>query len=94
MFHQRLANEFLMALSMRALGIIAPALREEEQREAFDEFHSAFKEELLRYEQARERMRARLAGRSEASVRWADDEITQTPATGRDSPAGCDGAAG
>ncbi len=41
---------------------MSPALREEEQRDAFEEFHAAFKEELLRYEQARERMQARLQG--------------------------------
>jgi hypothetical protein len=48
--HQRLANEFLLQLARRALAIIAPCLREEEQRDAFAEFHAAFEEELLRYE--------------------------------------------
>jgi hypothetical protein len=51
--HQRLANEFLLSLSRRALRIIAPYLRGEEQRDAFTEFHAAFKEELLRYEYER-----------------------------------------
>jgi hypothetical protein len=70
--HIRLANEFLLRLARRALGIIAPCLREEEQRDAFAEFHSAFKEELLRYEYKRDRMQARLngaAGRRRASDR-------------------------
>jgi hypothetical protein len=60
--HQRLANEFLMQLARRALAIIAPCLRKEEQRDAFAEFHAAFKEELLRYENEREQLQARLAG--------------------------------
>jgi hypothetical protein len=60
--HQRLANEFVIRLARRALAIISPCLREEEWRDAFDEFHAAFKEELLRYEQERERMGARLRG--------------------------------
>ncbi len=60
--HQRLANEFVIRLARRALSIIAPCLREEEWRDAFDEFHEAFKEELLRYEEERERMAARLRG--------------------------------
>jgi hypothetical protein len=60
--HQRLANEFVLRLARRALAIIGPCLREEEWRDAFDEFHAAFKEELLRYEQERERMAARLRG--------------------------------
>jgi hypothetical protein len=61
--HQRLANEFVIRLARRALAIIAPCLREEEWRDAFDEFHAAFREELLRYEEERDRMRARLRGR-------------------------------
>jgi hypothetical protein len=61
--HQRLANEFVIRLARRALSIIAPCLREEEWRDAFDEFHAAFREELLRYEEERDRMRARLRGR-------------------------------
>ncbi len=60
--HQRLANEFVIRLARRALAIIAPCLREEEWRDAFDEFHVAFKEELLSYEEERERMAARLHG--------------------------------
>jgi hypothetical protein len=60
--HQRLANEFVIRLARRALAIIAPCLREEEWRDAFDEFHAAFREELLRYEEERERMAARLRG--------------------------------
>ena len=60
--HQRLANEFVIRLARRALAIIAPSLREEEWRDAFEEFHMAFKEELLQYEQERERMAARLRG--------------------------------
>jgi hypothetical protein len=60
--HQRLANEFVIRLARRALAIIAPCLREEEWRDAFDEFHDAFKEEVLRYEEERERMEARLRG--------------------------------
>jgi hypothetical protein len=60
--HQRLANEFLLRLARRALAIIAPCLREEEQRDAFAEFHTAFKEELLRYEEEKDRMQSRLKG--------------------------------
>jgi hypothetical protein len=60
--HQRLANEFLLQLARRALAIIAPCLREEERRDAFAEFLAAFKEELLRYENERERVQARLTG--------------------------------
>jgi hypothetical protein len=65
--HQRLANEFLLCLSRRALAIIAPCLPEEDKRGAFSEFHAAFKEELLRYEQDRERMQARLRARPSAA---------------------------
>jgi hypothetical protein len=61
--HQRLANEFLLRLARRALAIIAPCLREEEQRDAFEEFHMAFKEELLRYEEEKDRLQARLRAR-------------------------------
>jgi hypothetical protein len=78
--HQRLANEFLLRLSRRALAIIAPCLREEEQRDAFSEFHEAFKEELLRYEQDRERMQARLNGRPAAVP--APDEAAANPRPG------------
>ena len=60
--HQRLANEFVIRLARRVLAIIAPCLREEEWRDAFDEFHEAFKEEPLRYEEERERMASRLRG--------------------------------
>jgi hypothetical protein len=78
--HQRLANEFLLRLSRRALAIIAPCLREEQQRDAFSEFHAAFKEELLRYEQDRERMQARLNGRPAAVL--APDEADAIPRPG------------
>lgn len=61
--HQRLAQEFLLRLSKRALWVISPALREEEFRDAFEGFHAAFKEELDWYEFEKERMAARLAGR-------------------------------
>jgi hypothetical protein len=60
--HQRLVNEFLLRLARRALQIIAPCLREEEYRDAFDEFFAAFKEELLWFEHESERIQARLAG--------------------------------
>lgn len=71
--HQRLANELVLRLARRALSIIAPCLREEEHRDAFSEFHDAFKEELLRYEDERERMLARLRGNS-------TDERIEVPA--------------
>ena len=61
--HQRLANEFLLRLAKRATWIISPALREEEQHDAYQEFHAAFKEELCWYEYERAKMLARLAGR-------------------------------
>lgn len=60
--HQRLENEFLYRLARRAVAIVTPCLREEEWRDAFEEFHLAFKEELHWYEEQRERMRARLTG--------------------------------
>jgi hypothetical protein len=62
MRHERLENEFLLRLARRALHIIAPCLREEEHRDAFNEFHAAFKEELLWFECQWERMQTRLAG--------------------------------
>ena len=77
--HQRLANEFLLRLSRRALAIIAPCLRGEEQRDAFSEFHAAFKEELLRYEQDRERMQARLNGRPSAGQLPDEDNPIRRP---------------
>jgi hypothetical protein len=58
--HERLANEFLLRLARRATWIISPALREEEQRDAFEEFHAAFREELCWYEIERKKMRAHL----------------------------------
>lgn len=58
--HKRLENEFIFRLARRALAIIAPCLREEEQRDAFCEFHQAFAEELAWYEYERERMKMRL----------------------------------
>ena len=63
MHHERLANEFVLRLAQRALWIIAPALREEEHQDAFEEFARAFHEELVQYEQDRKRMIARLKGR-------------------------------
>jgi hypothetical protein len=75
--HQRLANEFVFRLARRALAIIAPCLREEEWRDAFDEFHAAFKEELLRYEEERDRMRARLRGRPGAAEPTSESDASQ-----------------
>ena len=60
--HQRLMNELVLSLARRALGVIAPCLRDEEHNDAFREFFEAFKEELLRYEEKRERMQTRLKG--------------------------------
>ena len=57
--HQRLANEFLLRLARRALQIIAPCLREEEHRDAFEEFTAAFKEEFNWFQMQCERMRKR-----------------------------------
>lgn len=62
--NQRLFTELTYRLAHRALSVIAPLLREEEHRDAFDEFHRAFRDELLWYEVQRERMQKRL-GRSE-----------------------------
>ena len=53
--HQRLAQEFLLRLSKRALWVVSPALREDAFRDAFDEFYSAFKDELDWYEFERDR---------------------------------------
>jgi hypothetical protein len=61
--NQRLSNEFLLHLARRAVQIIAFCLREEELRDAFEEFYAAFKEELSWYEFEQQRMAARLAGR-------------------------------
>jgi hypothetical protein len=58
--NQRLKNELVLRLARRALSIIAPCLREEEQRDAFDEFHAAFREEVVWYEVQAERMNKRL----------------------------------
>jgi hypothetical protein len=77
--HQRLANEFLLRLARRAPAIIAPCLREEEQRDAFSEFHAAFKQELLRYEEDRERMQARLKARPSAVRALDQDEAIRRP---------------
>jgi hypothetical protein len=62
--NQRLKNELIIRLAKRALFIIAPCLREEERRDAFDEFCSAFGEELAWYETQADRMNKRL-GRTE-----------------------------
>lgn len=43
-------NELIVRLAKRAVAIIAPCLREEEQRDAFDEFCWAFDEEFTEYE--------------------------------------------
>lgn len=63
--HQRRLNELTHRLAHRALSIIAPCLREEECKDAFLEFAAAFREELIRHEVERERMRKRL-GRSKS----------------------------
>jgi hypothetical protein len=57
-------NELTERLAGRALAIIAPCLREEEWRDAFQEFAAAFRDELIRHEVERERMQKRL-GRPE-----------------------------
>lgn len=56
----RALTELNHRLARRALGRVAHLLREEEHRDAFDEFYAAFRDELLRYEVQRERMRQRL----------------------------------
>jgi hypothetical protein len=58
--NQRLKNELILRLARRALAIIAPCLMESEHRDAFDEFHTAFREEILWYEVQAERMNKRL----------------------------------
>lgn len=60
----RLLTDLNHRLARQALTRVAHLLREEEHRDAFDEFYAAFRDELLRYEVQRERMRQRL-GRSE-----------------------------
>lgn len=63
--HQRYLNELSQRLAHRAITIIAPCLtREEELKDAFLEFAAAFREELVRHDVERERMRKRL-GKSE-----------------------------
>ena len=75
--HQRLANEFLLRLAKRATWIISPALREEEQHDAYQEFHAAFKEELCWYEYERAKMLARLAGRPAPGRRDIAESLEQ-----------------
>jgi hypothetical protein len=82
--HQRLANEFLFRLARRATRIASPALREEDLRDAYQEFHAAFKEELGWYEYERARMHARLAGRPAPSRR----DIAESLEPGRDEGGG------
>jgi len=62
--HQRLFNECTHRLARTALSIVAPCLREEEQREAFSEFAKAFRDDLVWYEAERERIARRLRGGS------------------------------
>jgi len=52
--HRRFPNEVACRLALRALAIISPCLREEEQGDAFEEFYYAFEEEILIYEQERQ----------------------------------------
>lgn len=44
------ADDLARRLARRALEIIASCLREEEQIDAFNEFHDAFREELAEVE--------------------------------------------
>lgn len=60
--HQRLRNELVFRLAHRALSIIGWRLPAQELRGAFDEFYSAFHEELLRHEKETDRMEATLRG--------------------------------
>jgi hypothetical protein len=57
-------NELVERLARRALAIISPCLYEHEWKDCFQEFAAAFREELIRHEVERERMRKRL-GRPE-----------------------------
>lgn len=58
--HHRLLNECAHRLARFALSVVAPCLREEEHRDAFAEFYTGFRDTLVWYETARERMAVRL----------------------------------
>jgi hypothetical protein len=54
-----LVTDAAMELSREILGIIAPCLRQEDQREAFAEIYEACKAALIRYEQQSDRAHKR-----------------------------------
>jgi hypothetical protein len=60
--HLRLQNELAFRLSREALRIIGRNLPEHERRQRFDELYRAFKEEVLRYDEEKKLMEARLRG--------------------------------
>jgi hypothetical protein len=55
-----LVSDTAMELAGTVLAIIAPCLREEEQREAFAEIYEACKKALVRYETKADRANKRL----------------------------------
>ncbi len=60
MISQHLIHDHAMALAKAILDIIAPCLREEEQREAFGQFYEACKAGFMHYEERADRMMRRL----------------------------------
>jgi hypothetical protein len=58
--NQRLINEHTFKLSWELVGIIEPCLRQEERRDAFEEFYRVVKAGILAYEAEAERMLQRL----------------------------------
>jgi hypothetical protein len=79
MQNKRLASEFLLRLARRCVHIISPCLRDEELRDAFDEFYAASKEELCWYEYERARMLARLAAKRAPGRREVAESLESDP---------------
>jgi hypothetical protein len=58
---QSLINHHAMALAQAILAIVAPCLRPEEHRDAFELFFEEAKRTLLGYEEQAERMQRRIS---------------------------------
>jgi hypothetical protein len=60
MLSQSLMHDYAMKLAAAALGVVAPCLREEEQRDAFNYLYDACIEVLKEYEERASRMERRV----------------------------------
>ena len=58
--HNRQQHDCAFAIAWRVLETIKPLIREEEQRDAVEEFYLIAQQEVERYEQAKARQEARL----------------------------------